>query len=156
MNKYAAVIEQLQFAKAEIEKLLTEPEDENHRIRLTHRLQVDIDHINLLHNVGLKVSPPAPAGPATTMGGKPIIYKKRVTEEDVKPEETDVAVLKKFVKEAYDSFLTTENSEILKMNDTVVRGVAKKAGMNKVNKDNPEKITDQFINEIKEAIKSKK
>lgn len=155
MDKHAKVIEALQFAKEQIEEILSDAEDVNHKIRLTHRLQMDIDHVNLLFDIGIQSETPTILPPATTIGGKKIVYKQKVSEKDVDPDEDKVKVLRKQVKEAYDAFLTTENSELLKLDGLVIRGVAKKAGLNKVNKDNPETITAQFIDEIKAAIKSK-
>lgn len=156
MQKFTAVVQVLKEAQEQIKKIFTASEDENHLLKVNSSIQKNINYLSLLNGVddtGLVTSAP---GPATTIGGKAIKYPVRVTKEDTDPDKEKVATLKQHVNELYDKFLTTETDVLLKeFDDTLIRGVAKKAGFNKVTKDNPEKITREFIVEIKEAIKKK-
>lgn len=156
MKKFSAVIGILSDARDKISKLLSAHEDDNFRIAITHRLQMDIDKLALLHGISVDDTPVKPMGAATTIAGKPIEHVKKVSLKDTEPDDDSVKILKAYVNEMYASFLKTDTVEILKTADPlVVRGVAKKAGMNKVTKDNPEKITIEFIDEIKALIKAK-
>jgi len=155
MKKFKAVIDTLTEARDKISKLLSKPEDDNHRIAITHRLQMDIDKISLLHGIEMQESEPIEMGAATTIGGTVIKKVQRISEADTAPSNDAVKTLRNFVEEMYSKFLTIPNEEILKSDNLVVRGVAKKAGMNKVTKDNPEKITNAFIDEIKDLIRIK-
>jgi hypothetical protein len=59
------------------------------------------------------------------------------------------------VNAIYEGFTERENDEIIdSLTDLQIRGVAKKAGM-EVTETKPERLTNSFIDEIKESIKKK-
>jgi len=152
-DKYKQVLTVLQSAKAEINAILTDPDDELHRIRLTNNLQKDHDNLALLTKSGDLVGEPVQGlKPAKKIGGKLIGMHKKA-KVDLKPSEEKVNVLKAKVETAFEAFPNTPAKEILKTyDDLVIRGVAKKVQM-KVTADDPAKITIPFINDIKKEIK---
>jgi len=153
MNKYEKVLGVLKETMADVNRLLNDPEDENHRMKLVTELQRSHDFLALVTvsgDAGQGVH--EKFGPAKTIGGKKIEYKANTKPEDVKPDEFKVGKLKDKVESLFASFLTIDTEDLLKnYEDIVIRGVAKKAKM-KVTKDSPEKLTIDFIDEIKLEI----
>lgn len=136
-------------------ELANDPEASHHRLKIEADLNRLIEYLNLITGIGdsnpaQKIDP----GPATTIGGQPI---KRppspMTAEDLEPDQRKVEELRLRVETLWNTFVTSENKDILKeVDDTTIRGLAKKAKM-KVTRDYPEKVkTLQFIDELKDAI----
>jgi uncharacterized protein YbaA (DUF1428 family) len=155
---YSKVIDRLQQAQNEINELLSSPQDENHRLRLEADLNRSIQHISLLTRTeAINDTPPVALGPATTIAGKPLPTREDRTsftrEEDLNAPTDRAAAYRNKVEKAYAGFLKEETRVILnEYEDNVIRGVAKKAKM-KVTKEDPEKITLAFIEEIKDNIR---
>jgi len=94
--------------------------------------------------------------PVTHILGIPVTNSKRIKKSEpqtmVNPKEEDVKILKNDVEAALTTFLERDSKDLLESLDhIVIRGVAKKAGM-QVTILEPETLTVQFINEVKEAI----
>lgn len=152
--KYQQVIDLLTETKQKISALLTDKNDEHHRLKLEADLQRDITYLSLLTNTqATNGQMDAPTfGPAKTIAGKPIPTKEQVNREQLEPNEEKVQVLRNKVEAAYNTFLTTESLVILReYEENVIRGVAKKAKM-KVTREEPETITLAFVEEIKQNI----
>jgi len=151
MADYKKVVSILQDAKDRLASELTEPQDQNHKIRLQHALDREINHISLVTGTGVVVdaAPRTKLGPATSIAGEKIERPKLVVARDLEPKDEKLELLRKQVNETYGIFLTTENKELLK--HVVLKGVAKKAGLNV--KDLPAKLNTKAIEEIKAAIK---
>jgi hypothetical protein len=156
-EKYKQVIDILAKAKTDAKELLTSPEDEVHELHISHTLQTEINRLALLTNTGqVESSPHQKLEPATTILGSKIELAAPTAPEDLKAKKSKVDELKEKVDEAYELFPQKTNEEILSnMDDLVVRGVAKKAGL-KISKDSPEKLDSAFIDQIKEAIANSK
>lgn len=149
------VVEILQECKDHINLEMADmPDSEHHRLKLQADLNRNIEYINLLTGIGdTRPDEKVIVGPATTMGGQPIKRPPaKITSEDLEPEPRKVVELKARVEALWHTFVTRDSKEILKeVDDTTIRGVAKKAKM-KVTKDDPEVITLQFVEEVKDAI----
>jgi hypothetical protein len=153
MSKYSLVIDALKQAQKTVNILLIDAVDESHKLKINNELQRSIDFISLITGTSSGMEATAPKlGPAKTIAGKKIEYKATTRPEDVMPDEFKLQKLKDKVEALYDSFLTISSEDLVKnYEDTVIRGVAKKAKM-KVTKDNPAKLTIDFIDEIKMEI----
>lgn len=153
VHKYRQVINILNQAKSDVLALLSAPEDEMHRIRIGTGLTNMGQHLGLTTGTdGAEVPTAQTLGPATTIGGKPLMKAVPVKKEDTNPKDEMVKVLAGKVESLYDQFLTIDSKELLlKYEDLVLRGVAKKAHL-KVTKDDPEVLTLEFIEEIKASI----
>lgn len=151
---YKQVIDILAGAKKTIESLLPHPQDEHNRLKITSDLERNIKYVSLLTNTpSVHDEAPVVLGPAKTIGGKKISVNQKVKLSDLEPNEQKVNVLRGKVEESYGRFLKMETLHIKnEFKDNVIRGVAKKAMM-KVNKEDPETITLEFIEEIKENIR---
>ncbi|HLA53225.1 MAG TPA: hypothetical protein VK618_07965 [Flavitalea sp.] len=151
--RYKQVTEILLQAKDAIYKLLDHPDDTHHRLKIITNLQRDATYLSLITGIGdVEQSPREAPGPATTIGGEPITRTTKVTPDDLEPSRERVEVLRRKVEEAYRDFPYLEDKRIMKeYEDTVIRGVAKKAKM-KVTREQPEIITISFIGEIKKNI----
>jgi len=158
MSKYAEVIDILKDSQSKIGKLLSDPIDENHKLKIQTELQRAMDFLSLVTGLGDADAPTMVIlGPARTIAGKKIEYKENTRPEDVMPDEFRLQKLKDKIDSLYDSFLTIDSKDLVKnYEDTVIRGVAKKAKMKGITKDNPVKLTIDFIDEIKAEIKSEK
>jgi hypothetical protein len=153
-NRYQAVAEILKAAQAQVNALLTSPEDELHRLKINQTLQLEADRILLITGTGdLTENKSAILGPATTIGGKPIGKLPKITEADLVPSDDKVFNLKQQVESALIYFGPNSDSAGILANipELVIRGVAKKAGL-KVTKDEPKEITVEFIEQVKEAV----
>lgn len=154
MSRFSNVVAMLTEAKRLIGTMLDKQEDEAFRMRLQTNIQRDIDYLNLLTGTGdltpvEKVSLP----PATTIGGQPINKPRKVTRDDLEPEERKVVTLREKIETLYPQFLNIETKDLLlNYDELVIRGVAKKAKM-KVTKDEPAELTLDFIEEIKTEIR---
>lgn len=152
---YKNVTAILSHAKLAInEELANDSDAQHHRLKIEASLNREIEYINLITGIGdvtsdQKVSP----GPATTMGGQPIKRPPaKLTSEDLEPNPRKVVELRDRVEALWHTFVTRDSRELLQeVDDTTIRGVAKKAKM-KVTKDDPETITLDFIEEIKNNI----
>lgn len=153
MSAYRQVIDILAGAKAAITKLLSANDDEHHRLRLEADIDRDITYLSLLTNTeNVHEEKFMKAPPATTIGGKPIVRKEIVRPTDLQPAQDKLNVLRQKVDAAYPRFVNMESLFIKnEFEDAVIRGVAKKAKM-KVTREDPEKVTLEFIDEIKENI----
>jgi hypothetical protein len=153
-NKYIQVVKVLQMAKDEIANILTSPDDEMHLIWLTNALKQNIERVNLATGVGdLDTEVPVGLQRATTIGGKPLQFPKKIAKGDISPSAEKVNVLRGKVEQAFQEFPSQPAKQILKdYEENVIRGVAKKAQM-KVTADDPAKITLPFIDKIKKEIK---
>lgn len=120
---------------------------------------LNVMHNGLKHRVGEVIIEPAtnawqPA-PLTYVLGEAINEIKPLSADTAKPSSADINKLKQEVQEAYGGFVERNSESILaNMEDMIIRGVAKKAGMDVTSID-PEIITIEFIDSIKEAIKNK-
>lgn len=155
LMSYKNVAQILASARDAINQELQNDSDaSHHRLKLEASLNREIEYINLLTGIGDVVPDKKPAiGPATTMGGQSIKRPPaKQTSEDLEPEPRAVVELKARVEALWNTFVTRDSKEILKeVDDTTIRGIAKKAKM-KVTKQDPEEITLKFIDEIKDAI----
>jgi hypothetical protein len=154
MSKYKAVAEILKAAQAQVNALLTAPEDELHRLQITQNLQMQADRILLITGTSdITENKSTVLGPATTIGGKPIAKIPKITERDLLPSDDKVLNLKEQVNDALVYFSPESNSAGILANipDIVIRGVAKKAGFH-VTKDEPAVLNIEFIDRIKEAL----
>lgn len=151
--KYQQVIDILIQAKTEISALLNVKDDEHHRLKLEADLQRNITYLSLLTGAtDTEVVTADKMGPATTIAGQPIVTNNKVKPADLQPSQERLQVLKNKIETAYAEFLTTETYKIkTDWEENVIRGVAKKAKM-KVTKEDPEIITLDFIEEIKQNI----
>jgi hypothetical protein len=153
-NQYKAVAAVLQNAITTINAILTSPEDEMHRIRVTNRLQQESDQLLLLTGAGdLSTGETTVLGPATTIGGKKIGKVRKFTESDLVPSDDKVHQLKEAIDDALEYFGPDASSEgiLARIPELIIRGVAKKAGL-KVTKDEPQEVTVDFIEEVKVAL----
>ena len=153
-NQYQAVAAVLQSAITSINAILTTPEDEMHRIRVTNGLQREIEQLLLLTGSGdLTTGQATVLGPATTIGGKPIAKQRRFTEADLTPSDDKVFQLKQDIENALVYFAPEASAEGILANvpDLVIRGVAKRAGL-KVSKDEPKELTVEFVEKVKKAL----
>lgn len=156
-QQYKAAAAILKGAQASIEAILIHPEDEMHRLRLFNDLQRSHDQLLLLTGTGdLENQQGTVLGPAKTIGGRPIKNMPKITEADLTPSDDKVLQLKQRVESALEYFGPYANSEGILANipDIVIRGVAKKAGL-QVTKDEPKEITAEFIEEVKAALSKK-
>lgn len=152
MSKYALVADILTKAKEEINVLLIDPQDQAHRLRLEHALDRESNYLSLITGTGdIATKPTNKLGPATSIAGEKIERPKLIVAKDLEPKDEKIEVLKAQVNEAYGIFLTTESKELLKLDHLVLKGVAKKAGLNP--KELPAKLNVKAIEEIKAAIK---
>jgi hypothetical protein len=159
MQQHEQVVDILSDTKEKIKALLSNPEDANHSLKITSSIQREIDYISLVTGVaGNEATASTPTNlmpPAQTLFGDPLEVNTKaapVTNDELKPEAVKVDNLKAAVIEASKTFLTTESSDIIaNMDDLVIRGVAKKYNM-PVTKDEPARLTIEFIEEIKAAI----
>lgn len=156
-NQYQAAAEVLKGAIAALNAILTKPEDEMHRIKLTQSLQREADYLLLVTGAGdVTENLGTVLGNATTIGGKPIAKLSRITERDLRPSDDKVLDLKDQVESALVYFGPHSDSAGILANipDIVIRGVAKKVGL-QVTKQKPEILTVEFINQIKTALEEK-
>jgi hypothetical protein len=154
IHKYQAVSEVLKAAQVQVNALLSDPEDELHRIQINNVLQLQADRILLITGAGDITNPQSTVlGPAKTIGGQPIGKVRKFTEEDLKPSDDAVFNLKKQVEAALSYFGPNANSEGILANipEVIVRGVAKKAGL-PFSKEYQKEITVEFIDQIKAAL----
>lgn len=154
MGSYKKVIDILTRAKEDVTATLTHPDDEHHRLKIESAIQKNIEYLALLtQTVSPETEKPPSPGPATTIAGQKIPERQNVKRSDLEPGEAKVQLLRAQVEELYTQFLQIESLELLKQyDDNLIRGVAKKAKM-KVTKEEPEEITLDFIEEIKENIR---
>ena len=94
--------------------------------------------------------------PITNVLGQDVSRGEKVEEKAIEPSNADKASLKEQANTAYETFLERDSFTLLEsLDDIVIRAVAKKAGMKDVTSTVPEKVTIEFIDEIKSAIVSK-
>lgn len=154
MNKHEQVIEILTNARQQIKSLLNEPEDQNHALRIDTTLQREINIHSLTTGTN---APTAPAGPnlgtANTILGQAITKEAVTQPQELQPPAQVVQTLTEKVEDAYKRFANLSAEDILaNEEDVVIRGVAKKAGIKGVSKDNPKKIDFDFVQKVKEKI----
>jgi hypothetical protein len=97
-----------------------------------------------------------PSGPRTIMG-QPVPEISPIVEQiaAIQPTEGDLNKLREDVAKAYTAFPTLTNKEIRNtLSDLELRGVARKAGLH-VTKTEPEHITEEFLNQVRQAIADK-
>lgn len=154
VSKYQQVVNVLTSAQQQINELLTTPEDQIHKLRIDLGLKNHISQFSLLTGTGGNEVHEMPSlGPATTAGGVAIGKVVPVKRDEVDPKKEQMKVFAGKVESLYDQFLTIDSKELLvKYEDLVIRGVAKKAHL-KVTKDDPETLTLEFIEEIKASIR---
>jgi hypothetical protein len=153
-NQYQAAAEVLKGAIAALNAILTKPEDEMHRIKITQTLQREADYLVLVTGAGdVTENKGSVLGPATTIGGKAIAKLPRITERELRPSDDKVLDLKEQVESALVYFGPDADSAGILANlpDIVIRGVAKKAGL-QVTKQKPEILTVEFVDQIKTAV----
>lgn len=153
LPKYRQVVNILNSTRQQINDLLTEPDEQTHRLRLDTALNNHTQQLALLTGTdGGEITPAPNLGPATTAGGIPIGRVPLVRKDEVDPKKEQMKVFAGKVESLYDQFLNIDSKELLlKYEDLVLRGVAKKAHL-KVTKDDPETLTIEFIEEIKASI----
>ena len=155
MDNYKKVIGILTTAKDQLKVLLSEPEDAAHLLRIETSMQNEINRFGLLTGTEYETVATAAAKPAATLFGQKIERETETTAAELEAPKEKLEVLKEKVEGAYEEFLTKGTDAILSnMDETVIRGVAKMAGL-KVTTKEPEKISSAFIEEVKEAIQSK-
>lgn len=144
IKKIAVLREELKTDLAEIPNLV---------IRADHTLETLSN--GLLHIIGespTNQSSTFTPTPITHVLGDDVTQQEKVDLKAITPTNADKEALKKQATEAYDTFLDRDSNVILEsVDDLIIRAVAKKAGMD-VTSTNPEKITVEFIESIKEAI----
>lgn len=153
-QQYKAVAALIKNTIAGINELLSDPNDELHRLSVTGDLQRSHDRLLLLTGTGdLETGKSAILGPAKTIGGVPIAKQRKFTEADLVPSDDKVFKLKQDIEDALASFAPEASAEGILANipELIIRGVAKKAGL-KVTKDEPAEITVEFIEQAKEAL----
>jgi hypothetical protein len=156
-SKYQAVSDVLKAAQSQINVLLSDNEDELHRLHIVQVLQQQSNRILLITGTGdLSAQQTTTLGPARTIGGKPIEKVRRFAESDLVPADDKVYQLKKNVKSALLYFGPNASAEGILANipELIIRGVAKKAGL-QVTKDEPKELTVEFIDQIKVALLAK-
>lgn len=158
---FQKVIEILADAKRQVaQELAGMDEASHHSIKVQADLQRNIEYLNLLTSTNIvgglvpQGSATEPLGPATTIGGQDIKRPaSKPTAEDLEPGPRQVTELRASVEAQWDLFPTRDSKEILKeVPEMVIRGLAKKAKMIGITKENPETITLPFIEEVKDAI----
>lgn len=154
MSKHQQAIDVLLKAKEDIKKILTDDIDQNHALRIDSEFQKIINTFSLTTGQGGFVSEPAKVpGPATTFLGEELVKETITSPEAVKPSAEAVAELKIKIEEHWKTFPDTDSVQILNdVDETIIRGVARKAGVKGVTKDNPKEITTAFIDQVKETI----
>lgn len=156
MNKQELVIQILQEAQGLVKQLLTEPDEQHHALRIESTLQREINMFSLLTNTKVPnapVSAPIELGNATSVLGQRITKTAETAPADLLPTGQAVQQLTEKVEDAYTRYASMTAEEILaKEEDIVLRGVAKKAGIKGVSKDNPKKIDLDFVQRLKEKI----
>lgn len=98
-----------------------------------------------------------PQSGARTIMGQPVPEKTPIVEQvaAIQPTADDLSKLREDVAKAYESFPSLSNKEIRNtLSDLELRGVARKAGLH-VTKTEPAHITEEFLNQIREAIHAK-
>lgn len=153
-DEMSQIVHVLSGVKDFIDKLLTKEEHQHHKIKLMSDLQRNMEYISLITGAG-DVAPTAikRLPQATTIAGQPIRFTGKKRDFDVTPEETAVNSLKDRVDMIYPSFLTMDSKDIRKnVDDSVIRGVAKKAKMFGISKDSPAEIDIAFIDKVKGKI----
>lgn len=151
---YQAAAEIIKGAIASINAILTDPEDEMHRLKLSQSLQREADYLLLVTGAGdVADNTGTVLGPATTIGGKPISKIPKITQRDLRPSDDKVLQLQEDVESALVYFGPDSDSGGILANipDLIIRGVARKAGL-QVTKQKPEILTVEFIDQIKEAV----
>jgi hypothetical protein len=157
MNQIAEAVGLLSAVKEQLKTILTDPEHEHHALKIQSDLQRQLEYLNLITGAGIVTSPTmTKLAEATTIAGQPIKFVGKKQVFDVTPEEVAVQSLKDKANRAYAGFLNEDSKTIRKeYDDTVIRAVAKKAGMKHVTMDEPEVIDMAFIDTVKaEIVKS--
>lgn len=155
MSKHQQAIDLLLKTKDGVKSILSDPIDQNHALRIDSDLQKIINTLSLTTGHGGFVTEKASTpGPATTFMGEKLEKQTVTPPEAIKPTPDQVNQLKDQIEVAFKSFPDTDSEQILStVDEVVIRGVAKKAGVKGISKDNPKEITVVFIDEVKETIK---
>lgn len=147
MADYKKVIRILSEAKTSV---ALELKDDPHALRIDTGLTHMVNHLSLLTGNDAEAKSAVKIGNATSIAGEPIAKKETVKAEDLDPKDDKVAELKEAVDKVYAGFLNDTNSELLKLDKTVLRGVAKKAGLQDY-KDAV--LNSKYMDKVKAAIK---
>lgn len=157
MTKFETVIEILSDARDKIIGVFNTTEDENHRLKISSSIDKNIDYLTLVGGTNGMISSAKTVilGPATTIGGKKIeALKNSIDKDTLQPDKNDIEILREKIDAAYPDFINMDTAEIIESLDAkIILGIAKKAKVPKVSADT--KITTDFIDQIKEAIKKK-
>lgn len=149
-NPVAAVIDLLDKTREEVEQLLSAKEHTLFKTRVVSDLKKQCNFLRARSGMPL-------LGDTRKRFG-PIPLEEKPAEESVQLPSTkalEAEELQKEVNAVYEGFVERENDDILdSVSDLVIRGVAKKAGM-QVSQTEPEKLNAAFVDQIKEAIKEK-
>lgn len=141
----------MEQASKDVEKELDPIIDGNHLLYIQSSLKGIIDRTGLILGVSDIHSTVEKLGPAQTVMGKPIVRPHHIKREDTEPDKTAVQILQDRVNEAYPKVMDTDNKELAKWDEPVLRGIAIKAGMKK--EDVAEaKINQEFVRNLKLAI----
>lgn len=148
-------IEILRNAKQEIDTLMKEVP--NLQMRCNNVLRTLIN--GLLFTIGKVPEQETPEDivmeqqePLTHILGKKINNANPIISTTTKPEKSEVELLREKAKEAYSTFIDNTNKELINsLTDMEIRAVARLAKM-PVTPTEPAKITNEFIDEIREKI----
>lgn len=150
------VLNILKGAQDQVKEILSAPEDAAHLLRITTTLEREMNIFSLVTGTNNPQAQPSqpPLKPAATLMGEKIKSIAASTKPaDLVPPKQAVDDLTAKVEDAYTRFADMTAEDILdKEEDLVIRGVAKKAGIKGVSKDNPKKVTLEFVKDIKEKI----
>lgn len=151
-DKHARAAQALQKAIQDIKDIYNEPADEMHLLRIRQPLQTAHNYVSLIGGQDVFLDRVESLPPATSIGGEKITRPVYPTKSDLQADKKAVDVLRDKVEALYPEFLYLTADYIAKsVEDNVVRGVAKKAGM-KVSKNEPKTIHTEFVEQIKDAI----
>lgn len=153
MNKHEQVIDELSTAKSNIDRILSDPDDQHHKLRMGNAIQREINYLAMITgNATAGEQPSQILGPATHIGGQKINYPDRTKSEELKTDDQSLTELREKVETAYTEFPSKTSEEILaEYDDIIIRGVTKKSGI-PINKDKPKVLSVKFVDGIKKAI----
>ncbi len=126
--------------------------------RIVNKLTLEVNFINSITGIQTAPVTSAEAGPLTHIMGEEIKRHKPVVAEDLEPTNMEKD---KFIADRdnlYSQFLTLKNEQIytkakMPMGDSVIRAVAKKAGVENYA---DAKINDIFLSAIRKGIQAEK
>lgn len=151
-KKNQAVVDLLIATRDKVHSLLSAEEDQHHQLRIDAGITRLIDQYGYMTGAEVEQKEPRKRGPAKTIAGKAIEKPKPVRTVDTSPKQEQIDELKTKIQGLYDTIETIDTKELVsKYDDMVIRGVARKVHM-KVTKDEPKKLTFDFVSEVKKEV----